>query len=140
MCGHRKLDLERVFNRVMEREREEFGSERRSRSRRASSRRHSTTTMLTTIVAKPEEAKDEEKEGGGGGAKEDQQNSDKNGELLAPNHSHQNSQQHNSLTPSPPSIVLERPPKLPHVFKKLLIACCESCERRASLIPVEMES
>jgi hypothetical protein len=28
------------------------------------------------------------------------------------------------------------PPLEPHLFKKLLVACCESCERRASLIPV----
>jgi hypothetical protein len=55
---------------------------------------------------------------------------------------HQEQQQQQQSPPSStaanvlltvPNVV---PPLEPHLFKKLLVACCESCERRASLIPV----
>lgn len=109
LTGNKKLDLERTFNRVMERERDR---RELAKCSRRSSQRQSLNEKNAEDGCDGNNEKEELAEG--------QQHHALNGFLLA------------SSTTVP--TILQ--PTEPHLFKKLLVACCESCERRASLIPV----
>lgn len=127
LSGLKKVDLEKMFNRMIDREWEE-----RSTSQRTS-RRQSAIAITTPLISNTDHAEKskEEKEIG---------KMDSEGNTLPMT----SSSVVLCLLPPPndPSTSLIPPmssPAIgnstePHLFKKLLVACCDSCERRASLV------
>nr|CAD2183693.1 unnamed protein product [Meloidogyne enterolobii] len=131
ITGNRKLDLERSFNRVMDRERERRELERcySNYGSRKGSRRHSQNEELileeVSIINNIEGRNKEEKKE----IKEITENEDRNNNLI------KNTQIKQIKTISNQTLIIipHHRATEQHLFKKLLVACCESCERRASL-------
>uniref|UniRef100_A0A914H1J3 BTB domain-containing protein n=1 Tax=Globodera rostochiensis TaxID=31243 RepID=A0A914H1J3_GLORO len=113
VAGHRKLDLERVFNRVMEQE--------RGRSPSAGQQ----TNLEEAIADNSRKSVDVDQEPNGSSPSAD-------GVLAFPPPNCRQCKQPNH---PPPCAVPSGPSGM---FKKLLIACCDSCERRASLITISI--
>uniref|UniRef100_A0A183C6E5 Tau95 domain-containing protein n=1 Tax=Globodera pallida TaxID=36090 RepID=A0A183C6E5_GLOPA len=112
VAGHRKLDLERVFNRVMEQE--------RGRSPSAGQQ----TKLEEAVADNSRKSVDADQQLNGSSPLAD-------GVLAFPPNCRQCKQPNHP----PPCAVPSGPSGM---FKKLLIACCDSCERRASLITISI--
>nr|CAD2168604.1 unnamed protein product [Meloidogyne enterolobii] len=128
ITGNRKLDLERSFNRVMDRERERRELERcySNYGSRKGSRRHSQNEELileeVSLINNIEGQNKEEK-------KEIIENEDINNNLIK----NKQIKQIKTISNQTLIIIPHHRATEQHLFKKLLVACCESCERRASL-------
>uniref|UniRef100_A0A1I8C3B1 BTB domain-containing protein n=1 Tax=Meloidogyne hapla TaxID=6305 RepID=A0A1I8C3B1_MELHA len=117
ITGNRKLDLERSFNRVMERERERRELEKcyPNYGSRKGSRRHSQNEELILEEFSIKNEKEQTVT----------ENEDLNNNLIK--------NKFKTISNQTLVIIPHHRASEPHLFKKLLVACCESCERRASL-------